>query len=145
MAIFKCLTTVKLLHCTNIVHSSHMRQMNNEWIWECKKEGTIFCILDELCITLNSIRYSSATGCLNAGLQIVVNGTVIINVEQLLEWEWSSERKYTNKSLPQCRFSHQKSHITWHDNEERRRGGKPTTNHLYVRTYADSCVQILTV
>jgi hypothetical protein len=46
--------------------------------WKCKKNGTVCCIVDRLCSTINRIRYNNATGCLDGVPWVSVRNMIII-------------------------------------------------------------------
>jgi hypothetical protein len=51
------------------------------------------------------------------------------SVEQSVEW-LAGETEVLAENLPQCRFVHHKSHMTWPGLEPGHHGGKPSTNRL---------------
>jgi hypothetical protein len=53
---------------------------------------------------------------------------VIMRMENLVEWWLAGETEVLGENLPQCRFVHHKSHITWTAANPDRRGGNPATN-----------------
>jgi hypothetical protein len=59
---------------------------------------------------------------------------VIMRMENLVEWELAGEAEVLGEKVPQCRFVHHKSHMTWQGANPGRRGGNPATNRLMYGT-----------
>jgi hypothetical protein len=55
---------------------------------------------------------------------------MMVILQQLVEWRLAEETKVLGENLPQYRFVHHKSHMTWPGSNPGRRGGKPATGHL---------------
>jgi hypothetical protein len=45
--------------------------------------------------------------------QLQMMMTVVVNVEQSVEWELAGETEVLEENLPQCNFVQHKSHMTW--------------------------------
>jgi hypothetical protein len=55
---------------------------------------------------------------------------MVMNVEQLVEWELTGETEVIGENLSQCHFLHHKSHIAGQGSNPVRRGEKLATNRL---------------